>query len=500
LSNIRVTYSGLIAFVVGIVGVFTGLIFILVITRRLTPEEFGLWALIGSIITYFLLSETFISYWSTRQIARNEIVGRTAVLSSGFLSLMTIPLYIIYISVISEHTNSDFEIMLIGVFLLPAFFISQTLRGVNLGHKPQATSYSVLIFEITKIPIALALVAFLELGVQGAILAILFAYIIKIIVQLFFAKSKLRNNFNLQTLKRWFKMAWMPFYYSLSSYIKSLDIVLYSVMLGSVIGVAFYQAGTTIAVIVYQSVLISQAIYPKILAEKNYEKITENLIRSLYVSLPLLAIAILFAKPGLFALNPAYLGGTLIVIFLALKYFLVVLRNIPQSILLGIEQVDVESNPKFTSLAKSKLFIVPTIYSIFNAIYIFSLIILLFISSSDIDELELVTYWAILGFLIEIPTTIVMWIYAKKSMKFSFPILNTLKYVAVTVAFSIVFFITSDFLIIYNISIYDFLPPVILQLIICVGIYLGITYLIDNNTRILFKNIIHELSPRKYEK
>jgi len=55
LSNIRVTYSGLIAFVIGLLSVGTGLVFTLIITRRLAPEEFGTWALIGTMISYFLI-------------------------------------------------------------------------------------------------------------------------------------------------------------------------------------------------------------------------------------------------------------------------------------------------------------------------------------------------------------------------------------------------------------------------------------------------------------
>ena len=86
LSNIRVTYSGLIGFIVGISGVFTGLIFVLMITRRLSPEEFGTWTLIGSILTYFLISELIISFWTTRQIARDEDVGKTAVFSSKIMA------------------------------------------------------------------------------------------------------------------------------------------------------------------------------------------------------------------------------------------------------------------------------------------------------------------------------------------------------------------------------------------------------------------------------
>jgi hypothetical protein len=61
LSNIRVTYSGLYAFFVSIIGIVTGLIFILIITRNLSPEEFGTWSLIGSIIGYVMISESIIN-------------------------------------------------------------------------------------------------------------------------------------------------------------------------------------------------------------------------------------------------------------------------------------------------------------------------------------------------------------------------------------------------------------------------------------------------------
>jgi len=48
MSGIRVTYSGLIAFVVGILGIITGLVFTMIITRSLTLTEFGSWSVIGS--------------------------------------------------------------------------------------------------------------------------------------------------------------------------------------------------------------------------------------------------------------------------------------------------------------------------------------------------------------------------------------------------------------------------------------------------------------------
>ena len=39
MSSIRVTYSGLIAFGVSLIGVITGTIFVIMVTRKLTPDE-----------------------------------------------------------------------------------------------------------------------------------------------------------------------------------------------------------------------------------------------------------------------------------------------------------------------------------------------------------------------------------------------------------------------------------------------------------------------------
>ena len=56
MSNIRVTYSGLIAFLISTASVFTGIFFTVIVTRSLTPDEFGTWSLIGGLITSTFLT------------------------------------------------------------------------------------------------------------------------------------------------------------------------------------------------------------------------------------------------------------------------------------------------------------------------------------------------------------------------------------------------------------------------------------------------------------
>ena len=76
MSSIRVTYSGLIGLVIGLSSVITGMIFILIVTRSLTPEELGTWGLVGGLITYVVILEPMISYWTQREIARDIDSGK----------------------------------------------------------------------------------------------------------------------------------------------------------------------------------------------------------------------------------------------------------------------------------------------------------------------------------------------------------------------------------------------------------------------------------------
>ncbi|SVC96365.1 uncharacterized protein METZ01_LOCUS349219, partial [marine metagenome] len=146
MSDIRVTYSGLINFIVGILIIFTGLIFILIVTRTVTPQEFGTWNLINNLVFYVVVVEPFISFWVTRETARDERTGTTAVLSSGMFSVVLIFAYIILANFLGFQTDANQQILLLGAVLVPLVFVNYTLTGINLGWKPQAIGYSTICF------------------------------------------------------------------------------------------------------------------------------------------------------------------------------------------------------------------------------------------------------------------------------------------------------------------------------------------------------------------
>jgi len=69
-SEIRLKYSGLILFTSKLLSVATGLAFVLMITRSVSTEEFGIWGNLSDVFSYFIILATVLPFWTTRFVAR----------------------------------------------------------------------------------------------------------------------------------------------------------------------------------------------------------------------------------------------------------------------------------------------------------------------------------------------------------------------------------------------------------------------------------------------
>jgi len=81
----------------------------------------------------------------------------------------------------------------------------------------------------------------------------------------------------------------------------------------------------------------------------------------------------------------------------------------------------------------------------------------------------------------------------KKSINFKFPIKNIAKYVFVTIIASVPSFILVENYLVYEESIFDFLPIIFPFLLLYASIYISLIYLWDKETRHLLKLIINEI-------
>ena len=115
LSEIRVTYSGFLIFVISIVTAISASVVTIIITRTLVVEDFGLWTLISSLLIYSLVLDPIISIWTTRNISRKIEIGKTPLYSSSVFSIGGILVYLLSILLIGDP--KDFTILIFAGIL-----------------------------------------------------------------------------------------------------------------------------------------------------------------------------------------------------------------------------------------------------------------------------------------------------------------------------------------------------------------------------------------------
>ena len=494
MSKIRVTYSGLIAFGINLISVFTGLVFTLIVTRTLTPEEFGTWSLISGLMVYALILNPIINYWVTREIARGEKSGKTGIISSGSFSLVGISIYVIIAYFVGIQSDADENLLLFGAILIPIIFLNNTLGEINKGWKPHTVSYGFIAFEISKIVFAIILVYYLDYGIYGAILATFFSYLPSIIILTIFAKPKIKDSFNFKYVKKWIKFFWIPTYRQVPSLLSLSDVLVFSVVTGSVVGVAYYSAARTIGFLVNHTRVLSRGLYPKLLETGKQEFLQENLKSFFYFSFLIVGLSIGIAEAGLFALNPIYTIGVNIVIILSVRSLFTSVNFIFFQALQGIEKIDLNENATFKDYLKSKLMLFPTFQLIRNTIYFISLAIMFYLLGDVTEsEIDLVTYWALIGLVIEIPLSFYIYKLVRKEFTIKVEVFTIFKYLIVSIfSFGIMYLLIQKFLEFEN-KIVIFLPNLLVFMIIGCSIYIGITYLTDNRTKNLVNTIIKEV-------
>jgi O-antigen/teichoic acid export membrane protein len=496
LSGIRVTYTGMVAFILAFVTVFASLVFNLIVTRTLSPNEYGLWGLINVFLIYAVVIEPVIGYWVAREIARKVESGKTAIISSGVLSIGGILIFIIASLFIGEEVGLDLNILFLAAVIIPPRFINGTLSAINQSWKPHTISYGIIALGITQIPMTLLFVYHLEWGISGLILSVLVGLLVSNIILGWFAREKIKKGFNIKHVKRWTKISWLPVYFVIPGMIYKLDIVVFTIITSSVVGLAFWAASLAISTIVSHSGLIARAMYPKILMGEGDSFLQSNFTQFFYFAIPLTVIVIAFSKPALFVLNPLYAEAYLIPIFIALRVFFTTFSGVIEITILGKDKVDIENKSNFKDYLRSDLFVIPTLEMTQHVIYIILLIIGLMILVSTSSIIELIIYWAVLSMIVRIPFTIYRLILLQKIIKVEFEVKIIVKYLITSIViFGAVFFIIDKFLV-YDESIFEFLPNFLLFVIIGIGGYLISTYLIDFRTRNLVHAIFKEIKKR----
>ena len=490
MSEIRVTHSGLIIFVITIVTAISTAVATTLITRALTVEEFGLWTLISSLLIYSLVLDPIISFWTTRNISRKIEIGKTPLYSSSIFSIGGVLVYLLSILLIGEP--KDFTILIFAGILIPSMYILKVVNSINLGWKPESRSFALFTVEIIKIPVMVIMYFEFGLTLEGVIISQVCGTIGGICLGLFYARSKLKNGFKIEFFKKCIKLSWISVYPFVSILLQKSDVIIFSMITGSIVGLAYFGAGQVIAGLVIIAASFSGPIYAKLLGTKNKDNFKYNLTIQVFLIMLFLSLIIAFSKPALFTLNPIYIDVYIIGIILALKFAFYGLSGVLEVSLLGLEKIDLNSKVNHKEYVQSKLFFVPSIINIKYSVYLLSLTLFLIFANESYSMLELITGWSLLSLASEIIFTSYLYIQVRKQLGTILDVKSILKYIFIGILVIFVTDLLNEQFIIYDLDLIHHLVNWIPILIISTGIFIGLSYTVDTKIRNFVNAIIRE--------
>ena len=314
------------------------------------------------------------------------------------------------------------------------------------------------------------------------------------VLLLFLSKEKIVGIIKKNVIKFWLRMSWLTIYASSHGLIYKLDVLVFSVITSSLAGLAYWGVAAAVTNVVAYSGRISQAVYPKLISTGKIEIAEENLKRSMYFAIPILAANIILIEPILHVINPIYIDGIFIVIIISFRAFVNIFMGFFFTILEGKESVDTDKNASFKQYLQSNLFLRPTLMLALSVIYIVSLVVfLVFFSTPEMSDIFLVTIWSLILLVVTIIFMVIGMILARKQYEIKMPFIPIIKYSVVAALASLIIYQLVENMLVYTESIYEFIPQIIPILLIGGGIYFGITYLIDDSVKKLFKAIIKEI-------
>ncbi len=441
---IRLRYTGLVAFLMRIGSVFTGLAFTVLVTRNLSVSDFGLWQYISILCSYLLFPNGLINYWSTRFTARGYSVGKTHICLSASFSFAALLAFLAISVWGSRELTADVSVFFLASLTLPFLYLSQALEALAYGHRPDLPQYGFMVFEVSKIALGVFFVLLLRMGFHGVLISVILAYAVQATFLAIMQLDFLKGAFDWSVVSRWIKSSWLPAYGMIPSTLSGFDAFLVTILSGSTEPIAYWKAAQVILGIIGYSTYLASALYPKLLSGGGSKDVETALKLVLTFTVPMVIGAFVLAKPLLAILKAEYAAASDIVrvgSFVALTSAII---NIFSGAISGLESVDKEGQLSFRKLLKSKLFLVPSIGIITSSAYLASLTIIarILLSYKAENVYIAIPFYASIGLLI-LNTFTLLYLYSmlKKILKFYFPTRSLLKNIVASLPMVIMFYL-----------------------------------------------------------
>ncbi len=487
-NQIRLHYSGFVVFTTQLLGVITGLIYTLLLTRNMSISQYGIWTNIFDYIAYFALFSSVLPFWATRFTAREKQGSvKTAVFAQLTIAVVSFLIYLPAIFLISHAIGTSSGYLLIyfvaGLYIL-TFYMVSIFESLLQATKPQATGYGFIIQEIVKVGVALVLIlGFGEIFV-GAILALILGPAVQIMYYVYLLSGYIKEKANWSYLKEWFKGSPAIAYNLVGSQLVSFVLILLFIFGGSA-SRAYYQAALSFTTIVGYASSLAFALYPKLLANACTDDDVKLSFRTvLMLAIPLATITMVMSVSFLTVLNIAYSVAWPVLIALTANTLVTTVSMFYSNCLLGVEAFDAEGKISIRHLIRSKIFKVFSIPYLQAAIALPATYFVL-TRLPDISSVQATLYVIIILIAVNISTFSGLYWFMRHSIRILVAWKNIAKYIlAALLMGGVLFFLPTTTTLLSTIA----------KAIGGFALYVGLLLAIDEQARSLVRLIWQEIT------
>jgi len=373
-SQISLRRTGLVVFGARIASIFTGLVFLVMMTRSLSAQQFGLYEVITDLVAFSAYPAGLVAFWATRDIARGKMFGKTALALNVALSALGILLYLAlsYFSA-SRIPSANLVTLLFAVLLVPVAYLSQAANAVVAGHRPVVLGYAVIFSEAAKLAVGYPLLIVFKVGIDGVIIAVLVANLAQAVASAALAGDATSSPVNLEQGRRWLTHSWLPMLTTLPYMLGVADTFVASLADGNTVLVGHYQAAFSVATLAGYSLYLASAMYPLLLKGGTDEVTTMTLDLALAFGIPMAVGAAVLARPILHLLNSSlYLDASTALGILAMAALANTVTSFFDQVLLGKDRVDVDESAKFSDYLRSSILFVAKVNLALTVVYLVS--------------------------------------------------------------------------------------------------------------------------------
>lgn len=373
LSKVRLRLSGALMFAANLVGYLTGFIFTIFITRRLSEEEFGVWALIGSFIMYSLMPFNLVSSWISRDAARGKKVLFSAAVLFALLTPVSLIIYFVIAIGSATAVNYDPWTLILGVIILIPYILLTLGMAIQSGYAPQTIGIAGIFFEVSKVIMAFYLVVILRMGLIGAFITLSIAYLIQATLLLQRSKLLFQKQVNKELIAKWLRGTPISTVRIVNDVLAGTDIVLMSIVTGQAIVAGYWQAAVAASALVTSSTALMAGLSPRLISGGSQKDLDKVFDFTMMLMIPMLFGFMVLSGDILWVMRPAYSSVWIAACFLALAGIIRIFGNFGEATVSGMDKFDQRDEVTMKEFLKSRIFTLNILNLVITVIYVISI-------------------------------------------------------------------------------------------------------------------------------